>query len=66
MSVFLSIAFTYTLENLLPSDIVESRVQVLDPLGQVVHLALVAALDLARLADGEVNVELDAAVLAAS
>lgn len=53
---------TYTLEDLLPPDVVQARVEVFDPLGQVVHLALVAALDLARLANGEVEVEPDAAI----
>lgn len=53
---------TYTLENLLPPDVLETRVEVLDALRQVLHLALVGASDLGRLADGQVELQLDAAV----
>lgn len=53
---------TYSLEDLLAPDILQTRVEVLDPLGDVLELALVGALDLAGLADGEVEGELDAAV----
>jgi len=41
----------------------QPRVEVLDPLGDVLQLALVRALDLARLADRQVQGQLDAAVL---
>lgn len=53
---------TYTLEHLLSLDIVESRVEVLDPAGNILNLVFVGALELAGLADGEVEVETDAAV----
>lgn len=54
--------WTHPLEDLLALDIVQARVEVLDALGDVLQLALVGALDLAGLADGEVEGELDAAV----
>lgn len=53
---------TYPLEDLLPLDVVQARVEVLDALGDVLQLALVGALDLAGLADGQVQGQLDAAV----
>lgn len=51
-----------TLEDLFPPNIVESCVEVLDAASNVFDLVLVGALELAGLADGEVQVETDAAV----
>lgn len=55
-------AATHSLEDLLAPDVLQARVEVLDALGDVLQLALVGALDLAGLADGEVERQLDAAV----
>src|SRR5438105_4810 len=52
----------YSLKDLLPPDIVETRIQVLDARRQVLELVLVRALDGARLADGHVERQADAAV----
>ena len=53
-------AETYALEQLLPLDVRQAAVQVLDLLDQVADLARVGRLDLARRADGEVERQLDA------
>lgn len=53
---------TDSLEHLLPADVVQPRVEVLDARGNVLELVLVAALDLVGLADDEVEPHLDAAV----
>ncbi|KAK5629141.1 hypothetical protein RRF57_004855 [Xylaria bambusicola] len=53
---------TYSLEDLLAPDVLQARVEVLDTLRNVLQLALISALDLARLADGQVQRQLDAAV----
>lgn len=53
---------THTLKDLLPADILKTSVQVLDAGGNVLHLALVVALDLVGLADDEVDLEPDAAL----
>ncbi len=55
-------ADTYSLEDLLAPDVLQARVEVLDALRDILQLALVTALDLARLADGQVQRQLDAAV----
>jgi hypothetical protein len=52
----------HPLEDLLAPDILQARVQVLDALRDVLKLALITALDLARLADGKIQSQLDAAV----
>lgn len=57
-----SVGVSYPLEDLFPSDILQPRVQVAHALRYVGHLALVGALDIARLADREVEGQLDAAV----
>ena len=57
-----SCGYTYALEDLLAADILQAGVEVADALDDVLHLALVGALDLASLADGEVEAQLDAAV----
>lgn len=49
----------HPLENLLASDVLQSGIQVLDLGDQIRHLVLVAALDLARLANRQVEFELD-------
>lgn len=53
---------TYSLEDLLPADVLQARVQVLDPRLDVHQLVLVGTLDNARLADCHVEAKLDAAV----
>ncbi len=53
---------TNPLEDLLPPHVVQPGVQVLDPRRDVLELVLVRAVELARLADDEVEVEADAAV----
>lgn len=47
------------MEYLLPLDILQPRVQVLDSLDNIGNLILILALDLARLSDGQVKMELD-------
>lgn len=53
----------YPLEHLLPSDVLQSTIQVFDLGYNILNLALVRALDVARRADGHINRELDAAHL---
>lgn len=53
---------THSLENLFSADILQPGVQILDALGQVLHLALVGALDLRGLTNSQVQLQLDAAV----
>lgn len=53
---------TYTLEDLLAADVLQAGVEVADAADEVLHLGLVGALDLARLADGQVQLQPDAAV----
>lgn len=53
---------THPLEHLLPADIPQPSIQVLDPRCNVLHLALVLALERARLANGKVEVKPDPAV----
>lgn len=55
---------SYPLEDLFPPDVLQPRVQVLDPLRQRLDLVLVGALNLARLANSHVQRELDGAVYA--
>lgn len=52
---------TYALEDLLPPNIRQPAIQLLDFGDNVVDFTLVFALDLARLANGHVDGELDAA-----
>ena len=52
---------TYPLEDLLSPDILQPAIQVPHLLHNILDLALIRALDLARLADREVQQELDAA-----
>lgn len=52
---------TYPLEDLLPSDIGNAPVQLPDLIDNTVNLGLVLALDLAGLANGHVDGQLDAA-----
>jgi hypothetical protein len=54
----------YSLEDLFPPYVLQPRVQVLNPLRKRLHLVLVGALDLARLANGHVQREFDGAVYA--
>jgi hypothetical protein len=67
-TVTLEIAFslipvqTYSLEHLLPPHVVQPRIQVLEPPSKILNLGLVGALELARLADGKVEGQADAAV----
>lgn len=53
---------THPLEDLLSADILQSRVQVLDPRLNVLKLVLISAFDDARLANGHVQGQLDATV----
>lgn len=53
---------TYTLENLLATDISQAVVEVADARGNLAERVLVVALNLARVADNHVELELDAAV----
>ena len=54
-------ALTYPLEDLLPPNILQPAIQVPHLLHNILDLALIRTLDLARLADREVQLELDAA-----
>jgi hypothetical protein len=56
------LSLSLTLENLLPSDISQTGVEVLNTRSNILNLALVAALNLVGLADYEVERELDATV----
>ena len=56
--------FPLSLEHLLSPDILQSRVEVLNLVDNLTHLLLVAALNLTRLANSHVELELDAAYLA--
>ena len=56
---------TYTLENLLPLDVIEPCVEVLDAVADGLELVLVGALDFVRLADDEVEGQADTAIGAA-
>lgn len=58
-SYFCSEIKTYPLENLLPPDILQSSIQILDLADNVADLALVAALDGAGLTNGHVELEPD-------
>lgn len=51
----------YPLEDLLPSNVLQSAIQLLDLLHDGVYFALVLALDLACLADGHVDSEFHSA-----
>lgn len=53
---------TYPLVDLLPPDVPQTEVEVLDARGEVLELGLVGALDLVGLADDEIQRQLDAAV----
>ena len=53
-------ALTYPLENLLPPNILQPAIQVPHLLHNILDLALIRTLDLARLADREVQLKLDA------
>jgi hypothetical protein len=55
------VALTYPLENLLPPNILQPAIQVPHLLHNILDLALIRTLDLACLADREVQLELDAA-----
>jgi len=50
---------THPLKHLLPPDILQPSIEVLDLLHQILHFTLIRALDGARLADRQVEVELD-------
>jgi hypothetical protein len=53
---------TYPLEDLLSPNIQQPAIQVPHLLHNIINLALICALDLARLANRHVQVELDSAV----
>ena len=53
---------THSLEHLLSANILQPRVEVPDALRDILDLALVGALNLAGLADGHVEAELDATI----
>lgn len=53
---------TYSLENLLPPNILQPVVQILGPRRQILQLALVGTFNRARLADGHVQRQLDPAI----
>ena len=53
---------THPLEDLLPPDVLQAGVEILDARMDVLELSLIGALDLARLADGEVKRKADTAV----
>lgn len=55
-------AVTHALEDLLPPDIVQSGVEVLDARSDVLELRLVGALNLIGLANDQIENQLDAAV----
>jgi len=57
------LGLTFTLEDLLPANILQASVQVLDARRNVLELVLVGAFDLAALADGKVKCKADAAVV---
>jgi len=52
---------THPLKNLLPSNILQSRIKVLDLLHDILNLALIRTLNRARLPDREVEIQPDAA-----
>jgi hypothetical protein len=52
----------YPLEHLLPPNILHPLIQITDPLDNIVNLALIRALDFARLANRHVQRELDGAM----
>ena len=54
-------ALTYPLEDLLPPNILQPAIQVSHFLHNILNLAFIRTLDLARLADREVQLEFDAA-----
>lgn len=54
--------FTFTLEHLLPPDILQPSIEVLDLLHNILNLSLIRALDLARLTDGNVKSESNSAL----
>ena len=56
----------YALEDLLPSHVLQSRIQILDARSNVLKFGLVLTLNLVGLADDEVELELDPSVLIAS
>jgi len=53
---------TYPLVHLLPTNIMQPAVQITNPLHDIRHLLLVLRLDLARLANGNVQRHLDGAL----
>jgi hypothetical protein len=48
---------TYPLEHLLPPDVLQPPIQVLDPLDDILNLALVCTLDLGRLSNCQIERE---------
>lgn len=54
--------YTNPLVHLLPANIMQTRVQILDALHDILHLVLVLGLDLACLANGHVKGDLDSAL----
>lgn len=54
--------YTNTLVHLLPANIMQTRIQILDALHDILHLVLVLGLDLACLANGHVKGDLDCAL----
>lgn len=53
---------THTLEDLLPTNIAQATIQILDSLHNILYLALVGALNGTRVANRHVEGELDAAI----
>lgn len=60
--VFICRRVPYSLEHLLPADVVKSVMQVPDAASNILQLVLVVALDLASLTNDQVELELDATV----
>ena len=52
---------THPLKHLLPSDILQPPVQILNLLHDILNLALIRTLDSARLSNGQIQGQLDAA-----
>lgn len=57
--------YTYSLEDLLSADVLQTHVEILDAGSNVLELVLVAALEGRGLSDGQVERQADAAVLVA-
>lgn len=61
LALITELGLALTLEHLLPAHILQPACQVLDLLDNVIDLALVRAFNLARLADGQIQRQLDVA-----